>query len=328
MKASRYIVLLYATMVLVPFLLFITMLATAFADSALVRLLEALIAVGLFVYGIMGIVELFAYKSAPEKNLQVVSGNEVVSIQIPKQKNERRIRMQVKRFDKDNKEFREVSYVVNANRFTTVLDGLISIKSEQDSSLSVRYSCRMGICGSCGIVVNGKPSLACETCLFDSVKDEKVEVEPMQAHPLLKDLVTDFDDFFEKHMQVQPSLYRKDSKEQTRAASLYKQTNKELEKYLPFSYCIMCGLCMDACPVVNSNKEFVGPQALSQAYRYYKDSRDQMGEKRLNIIDKLDSVWGCEFAGACSEVCPKGVDPATAIQALKFDIFKDYLAKE
>jgi succinate dehydrogenase/fumarate reductase-like Fe-S protein len=85
---------------------------------------------------------------------------------------------------------------------------------------------------------------------------------------------------------------------------------------------------MDACPVVNVNPDFTGPQPLSQAYRYYKDSRDQLNVKRLNEIDTLEGLWGCEYAGACSKVCPKGVDPASAIQLMKKDTMKSNITNE
>ncbi|PSN97635.1 succinate dehydrogenase iron-sulfur subunit, partial [Candidatus Marsarchaeota G2 archaeon ECH_B_SAG-F08] len=147
-------------------------------------------------------------------------------------------------------------------------------------------------------------------------------VEPMRGHPVLRDLVTDFEDFFERHKSVSPWLIRKDIEEKFRAEKEYTQTRTELDYYLPFSYCIKCGLCVDACPVVNTNPKFVGPQALSQAYRYYADSRDEGLTQRLESLDSLEGVWGCEFAGSCSRVCPKGVDPALAIQLLKAEIAK------
>jgi succinate dehydrogenase / fumarate reductase iron-sulfur subunit len=150
----------------------------------------------------------------------------------------------------------------------------------------------------------------------------------MQGHPLLKDLATDFDDFFEKHMSVQPRLYRIDAKEQYAAKKEYHQTREEVDRFLPYSYCIMCGLCEDACPRVNTNPNFKGPQALAKEYRYYADSRDQLGKKRLLDADRLDGVWGCEFAGACSKVCPKGVDPAAAIQLLKTELMSNTTAEE
>ena len=86
--------------------------------------------------------------------------------------------------------------------------------------------------------------------------------------------------------------------------------------------CTGCRLCVDACPVSNTNQHFVGPQALAQAYRYNSDSRDQGEKDRLDHLDSMDGVWGCEFAGACSEVCPKGVDPALTIQQMKIDLMK------
>ena len=89
----------------------------------------------------------------------------------------------------------------------------------------------------------------------------------------------------------------------------YPQTSSQVDYFLDFAHCISCGLCVDACPVSNTNTEFVGPQALGQAYRYNSDSRDQGEKMRLNRLDSMEGVWGCEYAGACSEVCPKGVIP-------------------
>ncbi|MCL5429975.1 MAG: 4Fe-4S dicluster domain-containing protein, partial [Candidatus Marsarchaeota archaeon] len=91
--------------------------------------------------------------------------------------------------------------------------------------------------------------------------------------------------------------------------------------------CIKCGLCVDACPVANTKKDFLGPQAIAQAYRYIADSRDQDNGKRLEYLDSVDGAWGCEFAGACSVVCPKSVDPALAIQLIKSEIAKRNIKK-
>ncbi|PSN83077.1 succinate dehydrogenase iron-sulfur subunit [Candidatus Marsarchaeota G2 archaeon ECH_B_SAG-G16] len=232
-----------------------------------------------------------------------------------------KINVKVKRFDPEKRVFVTKTYEVEVDRFTTVLSMLLEIKQWQDPTLSIRYSCRMGICGSCAMVVNGKPTLACETNVF-SLAASDLTVEPMRGHPVLRDLVTDFEDFFERHKSVSPWLIRKDIEEKFRAEKEYTQTRTELDYYLPFSYCIKCGLCVDACPVVNTNPKFVGPQALSQAYRYYADSRDEGLTQRLESLDSLEGVWGCEFAGSCSRVCPKGVDPALAIQLLKAEIAK------
>lgn len=231
------------------------------------------------------------------------------------------VELRVKRFDPETKSFRVVSYRVEADRFTTVLGALISIKEKQDPTLSFRYSCRMGICGSCGMVINGKPRLACETNILKEC-GKTVEVEPMQAHPIIRDLACDFDAFFSKHRSVRPWLIRKDRQEKFRAEKEYVQTSRQVDEYLPFSYCIKCGLCVDACAVSNLNPAFLGPQALAQAYRYIADSRDQGLDVRVQAVDSFEGVWGCEFLGSCSKVCPKGVDPSLAIQLLKMVVVR------
>lgn len=234
--------------------------------------------------------------------------------------------VKVRTFNYTAQSFDEKEFAVSATRLTTVLDALISIKEYQDPTISFRYSCRMGICGSCAMVINGKPQLACETGLLSCGKE--VKVEPMRGHPILKDLVTDFDDFFEKHKSVQPWITRKDMQYKFGYGKEYPQTDKERDSFLPFAECIKCGLCLDACPVVNTNKSFVGPQALSQAYRYFADSKDQTKGKRLEYLDSLEGAWGCEFAGSCSTVCPKNVDPALAIQLLKSEIAKHRILRK
>jgi succinate dehydrogenase / fumarate reductase iron-sulfur subunit len=229
--------------------------------------------------------------------------------------------LKVKRWQPDTASFTESSYQVQADRFSTVLDALLSVKEKQDNTLALRYSCNMGICGSCGMVINGMPRLACETNIF-SLESKMITVGPMEAHPLVRDLVTDFDEFFEKHRGVLPWLIRRDTDEKFRAEKEYPQTERQVDNFLNFAHCISCGLCVDACPVSNTNVDFVGPQALGQAHRYNSDSRDEGEKLRLDKLDRMDAVWGCEFAGACSRVCPKGVDPALAIQLTKLALMK------
>jgi succinate dehydrogenase / fumarate reductase, iron-sulfur subunit len=245
---------------------------------------------------------------------------------------ERKIRkttITVHSFDGGSEKFKERRYSVDASNFTTVLDALIKIKETMDPSLSFRYSCRMGICGSCAMVVDGKPSLACETKIFDiDGRGEGVTVKAMQGHPLLRGLVTDFDDFFQKHKEVFPWIIRHNVNDKFDDSEAFHQTDKQVNMFLPFAECIKCGLCIDACPVENTNKNFMGPQALSQAYRYIADSKDQGRKYRIEALDTLDGAWGCEFSGSCSKVCPKSVDPALAIQLLKADIAKYRLTKK
>jgi succinate dehydrogenase / fumarate reductase iron-sulfur subunit len=171
------------------------------------------------------------------------------------------------------------------------------------------------------MVINGRPRLACETNVF-SLGTERIRIGPMEAHPVVRDLVTDFDEFFQKHKSVTPWLVRADEEEKFRAEKEYSQTTSQVDNYLDFAHCISCGLCVDACPVNNTNLRYVGPQALAQAHRYNSDSRDQGERLRLDALDTMEGVWGCEYAGACSEVCPKGVDPALAIQLTKLALLR------
>jgi len=198
----------------------------------------------------------------------------------------------------------------------TVLDALLLVKHQVDHGVALRFSCRMASCGSCGMKINGLPRLACYTQVSD-FGNSPITVEPLDHYPLVRDLVTDFHGFFSTHQSVKPFLVRRDVTEQETYESEYSQSQRELDNFLQFSYCIKCGLCNAACPTVATDPLFTGPQALGQAYRYTADSRDEGGKARLNVVDQEHGVWRCHFAGACSFVCPKGVDPALAIQRLR-----------
>ncbi|QKR00189.1 succinate dehydrogenase iron-sulfur subunit [Metallosphaera tengchongensis] len=207
------------------------------------------------------------------------------------------------------------SYEVNESEiddYTTVLELLLKIREEKDPSLVLRYSCRMALCGSCGMIVNGRPRLACLT----KVKGlpNEIEVEPLRNLRTIRGLVPDLGDFFKKYKSVKPYLIS-DSEQET-PTKPYRQKDEEVKKYLQFNYCIQCALCYSACPIVATNKEFPGPAAINVAYRYSADSRD-INKERLASLDTVDGVWSCRVAGSCSAVCPKGVDPSLSIQLVK-----------
>jgi succinate dehydrogenase / fumarate reductase, iron-sulfur subunit len=224
--------------------------------------------------------------------------------------------------DRDSHSFD--SFEIPLKRWTTVLDALIYAKSYMDSSIGIRYSCRMASCGSCGMKINGIPRLACYTNISE-LEGDTVTCEPLSNFPHMRDLVTDFSQFFTHHKEMSPYIYN--DKADIRTApdkeiredllSEFLQTPEDVERYLQFSYCIRCGLCYSACPTAATDTKFPGPQALSQAYRYYADTRDNGAKERINNIDNKHGIWRCHFAGSCSQVCPKGVDPALGIQLLR-----------
>ena len=215
-------------------------------------------------------------------------------------------------------------YKVPFREGMTVLDGLLYIKENLDNTLSFRSSCRMGICGSCGMLVNQFPMLACHTPV-EELETDTIEVKSLPNFPIIRDLVADLDPLFEKHKSIMPYLMPADEAEGESPTLEFIQSRSELEDYVQFAYCVKCGLCMAACPTVATDTLFLGPQPLGQAYRYCTDGRDVGAKERFNEVDNPHGVWLCHLAGACSEACPKGVDPALAIQLLKRAMLFDSL---
>jgi fumarate reductase iron-sulfur subunit len=195
-----------------------------------------------------------------------------------------------------------------------VLDGLNYIKDYLDGTLSYRWSCRMGICGSCGMNVNGEPKLTCATFLA-AYGQGPVRVEPLPNFPVVRDLVVEIGDFMRKLVSVKPWIIR--TGEKPLAEGEYRQTPQELEEYRQYSMCINCMLCYAACPIYGLDPNFIGPAAIALAQRYNLDGRDQGARERLEILSEHQGIWGCTFVGECSRVCPKHVDPAGAIQRYK-----------
>ena len=216
--------------------------------------------------------------------------------------------------EKDSeKQFMEFS--VPVEKWTPVLETILNVKQHQDHSVGVRYSCRQATCGSCGMIINGKPRLACFTKVSE-LDSDVVTVEPMNNFPIIRDLAVKFERLFDTHHKIKPYLDRDDTELESDAKE-FLQSPEELEQYIQFANCIKCGLCNSACPTMATDSSFVGPQALAQAYRYVADSRDKGKDSRLKIIDESHGIWRCHFAGSCSQVCPKGVDPAMGIQLLR-----------
>ncbi len=206
------------------------------------------------------------------------------------------------------------TYTVPCQDDWLVLDALNHVKDHLDRTLSFRWSCHMAVCGSCGMMIDGEPKLACHAFLRDYYP-RKIRVEPLANFPIERDLVTVADDFMDKLESVKPYVLPKE--ERAVEAGPHVQTPLQLLAFKQYTMCINCMLCYSACPQYALSPAFVGPAALALAHRYNLDSRDAGREERQEVAASNDGVWDCTFVGACSQVCPKAVDPAAAIQQTK-----------
>jgi fumarate reductase iron-sulfur subunit len=214
------------------------------------------------------------------------------------------------------------SYTVPYRDDWVVLDALNHIKDHLDGTLTYRWSCHMAVCGSCGMMINGEPKLSCHAFLRD-YRDGIVRVEPLDHFPIERDLVIVMDSFMEKLSSVKP--YMIVSQEKPLSEGEYLQTPALLNVYKQYTQCINCLLCYAACPQTGLNENFVGPAALALAHRYNLDSRDGGKDQRAEVVASDEGIWECTFVGACSEVCPKHVDPAAAIQQTKISASVDWV---
>ncbi|HWY49504.1 MAG TPA: succinate dehydrogenase/fumarate reductase iron-sulfur subunit [Bryobacteraceae bacterium] len=233
------------------------------------------------------------------------------------------IALEVTRFSPERDKTPSVeSFDVPLRKEWVVLDALNYVKDKVDGSLSFRWSCRMGVCGSCGMMVNGEPKLTCATFLTDYAPGP-VRVEPLKNFPVMRDLIVEITDFLEKLSKVKPWLIRE--KEKAPSEGEYLQSPEQLETFRQYSMCINCLLCYAACPVYGLDPLFSGPAALALAQRYNMDSRDEGKSERLDILSQHDGIWGCTFVGDCTQVCPKHVDPAGAIQQYKLTATQEWV---
>ncbi|HEX3203192.1 MAG TPA: succinate dehydrogenase iron-sulfur subunit [Nitrospiraceae bacterium] len=210
-------------------------------------------------------------------------------------------------------------YRLEVGRGTTVLDGLIRIKNEQDGTLSFRYSCRSAICGSCAMTINGHEKLACRTSVRKELERHgDITVQPLRNLSVIKDLVVDMASFWDKVRAVEPWL--------SGPADGVPHDEGAQSALVPGTYdfhnvdaCIMCGACVAACTSHEVSKGFLGPAALAKADRFLEDPREPDAGKRqrLLMLDHPDGMWDCVRCNFCVQVCPKDVKPMEAIVRLR-----------
>jgi succinate dehydrogenase / fumarate reductase iron-sulfur subunit len=195
-----------------------------------------------------------------------------------------------------------------------VLDALIKIKNEVDSTLTFRRSCREGICGSCAMNIDGRNTLAC-TKSIDEVCGSDVNIYPLPHTDVVKDLVPDLKHFYAQHASIEPWL-KTDTPAPSKSERL--QSPEDREKIDGLYECILCACCSTSCPSYwwNGDK-YLGPAVLLQAYRWLVDSRDEARGERLDELDDTFKLYRCHTIMNCTQTCPKGLNPAKAIAGIK-----------
>ena len=214
----------------------------------------------------------------------------------------------------DEKNPRVDTYEVDLNDCgPMVLDAVMKIKNEIDTSLTFRRSCREGICGSCAMNIDGTNTLACTKAIADVKGD--VKIYPLPHMPVIKDLVTNLKNLYKQLKSIKPWLI-KQSRNESSEENI--QSRNEREKLDGLYECILCACCSTSCPSYwwNSDKN-LGPAVLLQSYRWLQDSRDEERKERLKELDDTFKVYRCHTIMNCTQACPKGLNPAKAIAGIK-----------
>lgn len=196
-------------------------------------------------------------------------------------------------------------YTVEADPNERLLDALMTVKRFQDGSLGYRKSCAHGVCGSDAMRINGKDRLACKTLIKDvAEKDgETVTIEPLRYLPVERDLIVDQTDFFKKYRSIKPFLINNEPVAEKERI----QSQEERMQFDDTTNCILCASCYSACPILEKNPAFLGPAAVSQAYRFLADTRDLGFEERVPVLDHPDGVWPCQNHFKCTQSCPRSI---------------------
>ena len=224
------------------------------------------------------------------------------------------VRVEVNRFDpRLDKGSWVQTYAIEAEETDRVLDVLIHIKDTQDASLSFRYSCAHGICGSDAMRINGRNMLACKTLVRDV--GDKITVEPLLGLKVVKDLIVDMEPFFDNYKKVLPYFINEsplpaDGKERL-------QSPEQRARFDETTKCILCAACTTSCPSFWGSDDYLGPAALVTAHRFIFDSRDEAASERLQIISETSGLARCHTAYNCTMACPREIHITKAIGELK-----------
>jgi fumarate reductase iron-sulfur subunit len=223
-------------------------------------------------------------------------------------------------------EGRYETYSVPQRESQTVLDVVTFVQRHIDPTLSYRFACRVGVCGSCAMTVNGKPRWTCRTHVAKVARGGRLEIGPLENLPVIKDLATDMRPFFEKWQEAKgafaPTKTRYDAIAQIRPdAPARMAADAAIE-------CINCGICYSACDTVRWNDDYLGPAALTRAWTLVNDARDGGNTARLQAISGSGGCHACHSHQSCQQLCPQSLNPTAAIAGLKRRAAAAYLSGE
>jgi fumarate reductase iron-sulfur subunit len=224
------------------------------------------------------------------------------------------------------REGRYENYSVPWRQSQTVLDVVTFVQRHIDANLSYRFACRVGVCGSCAMTVNGKPRWTCRSLVSKVAPDGRLEIGPLENLPVIKDLAADMTPFFDKWSQAKgsfaPSKTRHDDVEPVRPASPARMAADAAIE------CINCGVCYSACDTVRWNSKFLGPAALNRAWTLLNDERDADNPGRLQAVAGAGGCHACHSHQSCYELCPQALNPTASIAGLKRRTAAAYLKGE
>jgi succinate dehydrogenase / fumarate reductase iron-sulfur subunit len=236
------------------------------------------------------------------------------------------VTLRVRRYGGEGAKAEYRTYTVEVPTTATLLDCLDAIKDKQDGSLSYRKSCRMAVCGSCGMRMDGGAVLACKTAMKPFVDaGHNVTVAPMGNLPVIKDLVVDMAPFWQKIHAIKPYL---DTGGDEPGQKEWRVTPQQGELIHKESLCIMCGCCVSECNSMEADPDFLGPAALAKAYRFVGDVRDGDAKERLKDLSGAHGIWDCTRCYFCNQRCPKNVDPRDAIAKLGAEAFREGITRD
>lgn len=222
--------------------------------------------------------------------------------------------VEVYRFDPEqDAEARLVTYRVPQVAKMTVLDALMYIQRHHDRSLAFRYACRLGMCGTCTVMVNSIPRWACRTAI-ESLGVETLRLAPMRYLPVIKDVLVDYVPFVDKYRTAMPFFVPAQETDEVAPISPASPERRAIDPHLE---CITCGACYASCTMLSHDPDYLGAAALNRAFTLVRDSRDAARGERLAAVGGEHGCWRCHSLYNCTEVCPKHLSPTNAIKGLK-----------